>query len=163
MGFLVSSLAPSGAVLPFAGNSAPDGWLLCDGSAVSRTTYAALFAAIGTAYGSGDGLTTFNLPNTQGVFLRGAGSQTISAISYTGTRGATQGDQAQGHYHSYSGYNNSLLGLGSVAIVSATGGSIASATAGGVTSLITDGTNGTPRTGTETRPANIGVNHIIKF
>ena len=49
----------------------PAGWLLCDGTAVSRTTYAALFAAIGTLWGAGDGVTTFNLPDARGQFLRG--------------------------------------------------------------------------------------------
>lgn len=58
--------APSGVVLPFAGSAAPYGWLLCFGQAVSRTTYAALFAALGTTYGSGDGSTTFNLPDLRG-------------------------------------------------------------------------------------------------
>lgn len=53
---------PAGTLLDFAGSSAPSGWHLCDGSAVSRTTYAALFSAIGTTYGVGDGSTTFNLP-----------------------------------------------------------------------------------------------------
>lgn len=52
-----------GMIKPFAGTTVPTGYLLCDGSAVSRTTYANLFAAIGTTYGSGDGSTTFNLPN----------------------------------------------------------------------------------------------------
>lgn len=50
---------PAGIVLPFAGSVAPDGWLLCDGSAVSRSEYADLFTAIGTTYGAGDGSTTF--------------------------------------------------------------------------------------------------------
>ena len=53
--------APSGMVVPFAGASAPSGYLLCDASAVSRTTYAELFAVIGTTYGAGDGSTTFNV------------------------------------------------------------------------------------------------------
>jgi microcystin-dependent protein len=57
---------PPGVVVAFAGSAAPNGWLICDGSAVSRTTYAALFAAIATAYGSGDGSTTFNLPDLRG-------------------------------------------------------------------------------------------------
>lgn len=52
-----------GMIKPFAGTTVPTGYLLCDGSAVSRTTYASLFSAIGTTYGSGDGSTTFNLPN----------------------------------------------------------------------------------------------------
>lgn len=57
---------PSGSITQFAGSSAPSGWLSCDGSAISRTTYAALFAVIGTTYGSGDGSTTFNIPNMKG-------------------------------------------------------------------------------------------------
>jgi len=62
---------PSGAVNWFAGATAPDGWLECDGSLVSRTTYANLFAAIGTVYGAGDGSTTFSLPDLRGEFIRG--------------------------------------------------------------------------------------------
>jgi microcystin-dependent protein len=83
---------PPGAVIMYAGSSAPTGYLLCDGSAVSRTTFAALFAVISTVYGVGDGSTTFNVPNTKGVFVRGTGSQTISALTYTGTQGTTQND-----------------------------------------------------------------------
>jgi microcystin-dependent protein len=59
-------VSPSGIINPYAGSSAPAGWLLADGTAVSRTTYAALFAVIGTVYGTGDGSTTFNLPNLKG-------------------------------------------------------------------------------------------------
>ena len=58
----VASVSP-GFVMAWAGGSPPSGWLLCDGAAVSRTTYAALFSAIGTAFGTGDGSTTFNLPS----------------------------------------------------------------------------------------------------
>ena len=65
---------PSGVILPFGGSTAPSGWLLCNGSAISRTTYAELFAAIGTLHGSGDGSTTFHLPDYRGRFLRGADS-----------------------------------------------------------------------------------------
>jgi microcystin-dependent protein len=57
---------PPGVFVPFLGASVPDGWLLCDGSAVSRVTYSDLFAAIGTAGGPGDGSTTFNLPDLRG-------------------------------------------------------------------------------------------------
>jgi len=58
--------SPTGVINSFAGSTAPSGWLLCDGSAVSRVTYSALFAVIGTIYGVGDGSTTFNLPNLKG-------------------------------------------------------------------------------------------------
>ena len=63
--------APSGMIAYFARNAAPAGWLKANGAAVSRTTYAALFAAIGTTFGTGDGSTTFNLPDLRGEFLRG--------------------------------------------------------------------------------------------
>ncbi len=64
-------LVPPGAIVAYAGASAPPGWLMCDGSAVSRTEYAALFAAIGVTHGRGDGTSTFNLPDYRGRFLRG--------------------------------------------------------------------------------------------
>ena len=65
-------LIPAGTMRMFAGNTIPAGWLLCDGSAVSRTNYAKLFSAIGTTWGAGDGSTTFNLPNSIGRFAEGA-------------------------------------------------------------------------------------------
>lgn len=67
----VDQRAPAGAIMAYAANSAPTGWLLCDGSAVSRTTYAALFSVISTTWGIGDGSTTFNVPDLRGQFLRG--------------------------------------------------------------------------------------------
>lgn len=66
---------PVGSVFWLAAQTAPEGYLICDGSAVSRTEYADLFAAIGTMFGTGDGSTTFALPNLQAAFIRGAGSQ----------------------------------------------------------------------------------------
>ena len=62
---------PAGAVQSFAMSTAPSGWLDCDGSAVSRTTYSNLFSAIGTTFGTGDGSTTFNVPDLRGEFIRG--------------------------------------------------------------------------------------------
>ena len=67
----LAGMIPSGAVMYFAGQTAPTGWLKANGAAVSRTNYAALFAAIGTTYGTGDGRTTFNLPDLRGEFMRG--------------------------------------------------------------------------------------------
>ena len=64
---------PAGVVLPYAGATAPTGFLLCYGQAISRTTYAVLFAAIGTTYGAGDGSTTFNLPDLRGRAAFGKG------------------------------------------------------------------------------------------
>ncbi len=67
----IQSSIPSGTVIHFAGQTAPAGWLKANGAAVSRTAYAALFAAIGTTYGAGDGRSTFNLPDLRGEFIRG--------------------------------------------------------------------------------------------
>ena len=64
---------PAGSMIMFGGAVAPTGWLFCDGGAVSRETYAALFAAIGTTWGAGDGSTTFNLPDARGRSAMGAG------------------------------------------------------------------------------------------
>jgi microcystin-dependent protein len=64
-------LVPTGAILPYGASTAPTNFLLCDGSAVSRSTYATLLAVIGTTYGVGNGSTTFNLPNLQGRFPLG--------------------------------------------------------------------------------------------
>lgn len=69
-GFLTANLPP-GMIMPYAGSAVPSGWLFCNGQDVSRTTYSALFAIIGTTWGPGNGSTTFNVPNGQGVFLRG--------------------------------------------------------------------------------------------
>ena len=68
----IGSEVPAGTMQMFAGNTIPAGWLLCDGSAVSRTDYAKLFSAIGTIYGEGDGSTTFALPNLIDRFLQGS-------------------------------------------------------------------------------------------
>ena len=75
----------TGEVRMFAGPSAPSGWLTCDGSAVSRATYAALFAVIGTTFGSGNGSTTFNLPDLRGRLPIGAGQATPPIWTSGGT------------------------------------------------------------------------------
>lgn len=63
-------LVPTGSLVPFAGSTAPSGYLLCDGTAVSRTTYANLYALVGNRFGQGNGSTTFNLPDSRGRFMR---------------------------------------------------------------------------------------------
>lgn len=65
-GQIVGDTLPIGAIVPYGSATAPANWLVCDGSAVSRTTYSELFAVIGTSFGTGDGSTTFNLPNLKG-------------------------------------------------------------------------------------------------
>jgi len=86
-----SQLLPPGAVLPFAGETAPTGWFVCDGSEVSRSTYAELYAYIGTLYGAGNGSTTFNLPDLRNQFVRGA--------SNTRPVGNNENDQLGSHSH----------------------------------------------------------------
>ena len=71
-GLTSAGLLPIGSYIQFAGSQAPAGFLVCNGGAISRTTYSELFAVIGTTYGSGDGSTTFNLPNLTDRFLQGS-------------------------------------------------------------------------------------------
>lgn len=90
------ALFPSGMVVNYAGSSAPTGWLLAYGQAVDRTTYASLFTAISTTYGTGDGSTTFNLPDCRGRVIAGKDDMGGSAASrltstYFGTSAAALG------------------------------------------------------------------------
>lgn len=82
---IVDSVSYIGCVIWCAGNVTPDNTIYCDGSAVSRTTYAELFDAIGTTYGAGDGSSTFNIPDLRGYFIRGTGGNAAAL-------GAEQGD-----------------------------------------------------------------------
>lgn len=96
LGVDTTTYTPVGAVLPYAGTAAPTGWLLCYGQAVSRTTYAALFAVVGTTYGTGDGSTTFNLPDLRGRSVSGKDDMGGSAANRitnaaSGIQGATLG------------------------------------------------------------------------
>lgn len=100
-----------GAVMAWPMTEIPSGWLECDGSAVSRVTYAALFSVIGTSYGVGNGSTTFNLPNYKNQFLRGFDASGTDAASRTnrgdGTTGANVGtkqtDEYKQHNHTFTG------------------------------------------------------------
>lgn len=82
---------PVGAVVEYGGSTVPAGWLLCDGSAVSRATYAALFAAIATTFGAGNGSTTFNLPDLRGRLIAGAGNGNDGTTAVTWTLGQVIG------------------------------------------------------------------------
>lgn len=88
-----NSYLPPGVVMDYGGSTAPTGWLECDGSAVSRGTYAALFSAISTVWGSGDGVSTFNLPDFRGRDRIGRGTGTVTE-SITNTAISTGGDSA---------------------------------------------------------------------
>lgn len=107
---------PVGVQVPFGGNTIPDGWLLCDGRAVSRTTYKELFAVIGTTYGSGDGKTTFNLPDKRGRVSVGHNSYDVT-FNTLGAKGGAKTVQLRiehmpSHTHD-SPYNAGVQWLGS--------------------------------------------------
>ena len=87
---------PAGGVMPFAGSTAPAGWLLCYGQAVSRSQYGELFAVLGTSYGSGDGSTTFNLPDLRGRVVAGVDNMGGSAASRLTSTTITGGADAVG-------------------------------------------------------------------
>lgn len=151
---LSPSVAP-GAVVAFARNTAPTGWLKANGAAVSRTTYAALFAAIGTTFGVGDGSTTFNLPDLRGEFVRGwDDGRTIDNGRVFGT---SQLDAFQGHGHNSYGTDGAGAGAGLQFAVNAT------APRGATLEAITLGSYGTPRVASETRPRNVALLFCIKF
>jgi len=108
---LQQGVNPAGTILPYGGISAPTGYLLCDGSSISRTTYLDLYNVIGTYYGSGDGATTFNLPDTRNRFAVGAGS--TYALGATGGAESVTLTSAQSgvpaHTHTSNTDANSLV------------------------------------------------------
>ncbi len=156
-------VAPVGSIITYGAASAPTGWILCDGASLLRAgTYAALFAVIGTTFGSVDG-THFTVPDMRGIFPRGAGTHgtltNANSVAFAGTLGTYQNDKMQGHYHQLVGYSNDAVrGAGTYSLFNQNND-----TGDHVRSPVTDGTNGTPRTGAETNPANLGLTFIIKY
>jgi microcystin-dependent protein len=148
-GTTIAALIP-GEVKWFAMNSAPSGFLKANGAAVSRTTYANLFAAIGTLYGAGDGTTTFNLPDLRGEFVRGLddgrGVDTGRAI------GSAQADDFKSHTHTYRAYSGQN-----------TEGVNATASIPDVSASTLYMANSGAIGGTETRPRNIALLACIAF
>jgi microcystin-dependent protein len=161
-------LLPAGAIMAFAMNGAPTGWLSADGSNVSRITYANLFSAIGTTYGSGDGSTTFAIPDLRGIFVRGSGSQTISGTSHTGTFAQKQGDAIRNISGSFA------FGLQMAAIQSVGGAFTAlesnqfmaqqsTANSQGLNQIQFNASSSGVPTASENRPANIALLYCIKI
>jgi len=150
----------SGTIHAFGGGTPPAGYLLCDGSSVSRATYPLLYLAIGNAYGTADGL-HFNIPDLRGRFARGVDPTGINdpdassrSASNTGGNignlvGSLQADQFANHQHSLQIWNDSGVN------------------GGGVMDRQQNSSNGTTNTngagGNETRPKNVYVNFMIKF
>lgn len=163
---------PTGAMMEFAAAFAPIGWLVCDGSAVSRTGFANLFGTIGTTFGSGDGSTTFNLPDMRGRFARGF--DTTGSIDPGRTFGTTQASALQSHQHItdtptvFVGSQTSPFGDSTVS-VTRTGFSTAGSGSNHY-GLSNDGTSysgyapnpGGQVVSNETRPTNVAITYIIK-
>jgi microcystin-dependent protein len=157
---------PAGSVSWFAGNTAPSGYLSCDGSAINRTTYAILFAAIGTTHGVGNGSTTFNIPDLRGEFIRGLDGG--RGIDSGRTLGSAQAQSYQSHNHAITDpghFHTSISSDGQLSPASndTTPGefgakNIYENTTSQVTG-ITINNNGS----TETRPRNIALLPIIKY
>jgi len=155
-------MSPVGSMQMFAGASTPDGFLLCNGSAINRTTYADLFAIIGENYGVGDGSTTFNLPDMRETYGVGVGTRGASVTAHDiFTLAQFKDDQEQGHYHLGSGVVYSLARTGTNFTLM--DDDTSSTLAVNAKDMVVDGVNGTPRTGTTSRGKALGVNYIIKY
>lgn len=167
----------SGEIRMYGGSSAPTEWLLCDGSAVSRTTYATLFAVIGTSYGVGDNSTTFNLPDLRDKFPIGiSGSKAIGSTggSATHTHSFTTASSGS-HSHTVNSHAHALLD-GNIAVSQAGGSSNPSGFSGGHMAVTnanttssspgTDAQGSHTHTGTSdttsTLPSYQALNYIIK-
>lgn len=152
-----------GEVAFFARTSAPAGWLKCDGSAVSRNTYAGLFAVIGTTFGAGNGVTTFNLPDLRGEFLRALDDG--RGVDAGRTLGSAQADELEAHRHFQYVDDRADTPINSLPNASPVYWGM-----GGDTEYLTD-TNGSDNAtlgvtsstgGTETRPRNVALLACIK-
>jgi microcystin-dependent protein len=154
---------PPGTLTAFGGSTAPSGWLVCDGSAISRTTYSLLFAVVGTSYGAGDGSTTFNLPDLRGrtpVGYAAGGNADVATLGLND--GVALANRRPKHQHSphththdasAGGSQNGQLGR----VVTTGDGSSGTAT----TADAKDGGSGNANDPLDT-PAYLVVNHIIK-
>lgn len=161
-GIALSALAfllpPTGSIQAYGGTSAPNGWLMCAGQAVSRTTYAALFAVVGSTFGTGDGTTTFNVPDLRGEFLRGLDGG--RGVDPSRTLGSAQADAFEAHNH----YSMELPGGMHWNGTGGTGPTITGQPLNAAFAAIQNRPAAITSTdgGTETRPRNVAVNFLIK-
>jgi microcystin-dependent protein len=153
-GEVVINPSLAGMVATFAMNTPPAGWLKADGAAVSRTTYAALFTAIGTTFGVGDGSTTFNLPDLRGEFMRGWDDG--RGIDTGRVFGSAQADEFKAHTHTPLNGNSFLTNTTAGSQGTFNYGSGALVNTGTVSTTSSVGS-------TETRPRNIALLACIKF
>ena len=146
---------PVGTVIHIAKNTAPAGYLKCNGNPVSRTTYAALYAVIGTTFGAGDGSTTFNLPDLRGEFVRGWDDG--RGVDAGRTIGSTQTDDFKSHTHPFTDSTVSETSRRYANVFS--GGSVDNF--GPLRVNISSTTDAAG--GTETRPRNVALLPCIKY
>ena len=170
--FVLSNGAPTGGLMMWGTGTAPSGWLLCAGAAVSRTTYAALFAVIGTTFGVGDGSTTFNLPNYTNRMPYGTtlgatgGSADAVVVSHTHTATSTVTDP--GHSHGVSSQSLLVGATGAFGSSGSSGSPYALPNVGSINSATTGITVSTTNTATGVSGTNanlppyLGINFIIK-
>ncbi|MDH1106751.1 tail fiber protein [Pseudomonas otitidis] len=153
--FVQSSTTPVGAVMFFATETAPPGWLKANGDAVSRITYSKLFQMVGVSYGAGDGVNTFNLPDLRGEFLRGWDDG--RGVDTGRLFGSAQAAEVGAHQHpmKYWVWKDGT-GQGSHSYVKPY-----TQTTGGVSGLDAQGTG--PNSGAENRPRNVALLACIKF
>lgn len=154
-----------GQVAWFAKNTAPTGWLKANGATISRSTYAALFAAIGTTFGAGDGSTTFTIPDLRGEFIRGWDDS--RGIDSGRSFGTAQSDSFQGHAHEIGTVNRSDSddGFSNLHVTFATPsrgvGTVAQSTV--AQQPIAHSTYGSVRLANETRARNVALLACIKY
>ena len=156
--------SPIGSILPYGGTSAPSGWFLCQGQAVSRTTYSELFAVIGTAFGAGDGSTTFNLPDMRESVPKGAGLTGHTVGAHLDADGLAVGefldDRVQTHKHTVK-YKNYIVSYPGTNSGSDYGVQPSNATYSADKKLTADPISDA-RSGATTEVKSVGVNYIIK-
>ena len=174
-----ASAVPAGMIMAFAGtaDNVPEGWLLCDGSAVSRSDYSNLYKAIGVSWGTGDNSTTFNLPDLRGMFLRGVSGDSGNdpdAASRTllknngGNTGNNVGSYQNDAIRNITGKVNPWSSFASVSASGALGSAASSNFPTGASSgyggkgFDFDASRVVP-VGNDNRPKNVYVTYIIKY
>lgn len=141
---------PTGTLTAYTGTTAPAGWLICDGTAISRSTYSELFAIVGTTYGSGDGSTTFNLPDLRGRVIVGLSPGGATLVDTLGNNdGVAANIRNISHAHQQTGWASAVANAIDGRLVGAGGTQLANINTGGDTNNID-------------HPAFLVVNHIVK-
>lgn len=189
---LNNNINPPASIIMYGGNVAPAGWLLCNGDSYNISTYPNLYAVIGNIYGGSFSAGTFSVPDTRGIFVAGNGSQVISGTTYSRTLATKQAHQLQDHKHTYSdmmwwdtdtgGGSGQTIFVAGADFQTPGGDTVGSNGDGNFSNRLTKATypstavnpgtpiqqwntptNVSPFTGTDTYPANIAFNYIIKW